>query len=150
MEGAIGQQQKAYSMLTSRKIVSVKSFSQSGEISFVKAQIKKPFGDQICPATILFQDSIPFKAYCEFPVGVTGLYCHTLALLLFLNKYYAEAKKKLALSCTEHLQKWHRRSKKGYLSMMLYCEIRVNSPHSKMRLVHGTKIVPVDPEKTFY
>ena len=95
MEGAIGQQQKAYSMLTSRKIVSIKSFSQSGEISFVKAQIKKPFGDQIRFATILFQDSITFKAYCEFPVGVTGLYCHKLALLLFPNMYYAEAKKKI-------------------------------------------------------
>ena len=51
-DSAIGQQQKAYSML----IVSVKSSSQHG--GFVKVQIKKPFGDSIRPATILFQDSI--------------------------------------------------------------------------------------------
>ena len=36
--GAIGQQQKAYSLLTSRKVVSMKSFSQPGEIS------KSPLG----------------------------------------------------------------------------------------------------------
>ena len=51
-QSAIGQQQKAYSML----IVSVKSFSQHG--GFVKAQIKKQFGDKVCPTTILYQDSI--------------------------------------------------------------------------------------------
>ena len=54
-ESAIGQQQKACSML----IVSVKSFFQHG--GFVKVQIKKPFGDQIRPATIFFQDSTTSK-----------------------------------------------------------------------------------------
>ena len=39
-EGSIGQQQKAYSMLTSRKIVSVKSFSEPGGILFVKGHNK--------------------------------------------------------------------------------------------------------------
>ena len=39
-------------MLTSRKIVSVKSFSQTGGVSFGKGQIKKSLGDQVCPATI--------------------------------------------------------------------------------------------------
>ena len=51
-QSAIGQQQKAYSML----IVSIKSFFQHG--GFVKAQIKKKFGGEVCPTTILFQDSI--------------------------------------------------------------------------------------------
>ena len=51
-QSAIGQQQKAYSML----IVSVKSFSQHG--GFVKAQIKTPFGDEVYPTNILLQDSI--------------------------------------------------------------------------------------------
>lgn len=62
VKDAIGQQQKAYSVLTSRKVASVKSFSQPGGISFVKPQIKKFFGDQIRPATILFQDSVSLKA----------------------------------------------------------------------------------------
>ena len=44
-KSAIGQQQKGYSVLTSRKVVSVKSFSHPGGISFVKAQIKKSFGE---------------------------------------------------------------------------------------------------------
>ena len=80
-------------MLTSRKTVYVKYFSQPGEISFVKAEIKKSFGGQIRPATILFQDSVSLKAYCECPVGVSELSCHTLALLIFL-KHDAETKQK--------------------------------------------------------
>ena len=64
------------------------------------------------PATTLFQDSFPLKAYCECPVGVSGLTCqdsvllrhtvsaqfvsvscHTLTLLLFLQ-HDAEARQK--------------------------------------------------------
>ena len=41
----------------------------------MKAQIKKSFGNQIRLATTLFQDSFPLKAYCECPVGVSGLTC---------------------------------------------------------------------------
>ena len=43
---------------TAKSILSVDK-QEDGGISFVKAQIKKSFGDQICPATILFQGSIP-------------------------------------------------------------------------------------------
>ena len=35
-DGAIGQQQKAYSVLTSREIVDIKFFSEPSGISFVK------------------------------------------------------------------------------------------------------------------
>lgn len=120
--------------MTSRKVVSLKSFSQPGRISFGKEQIKKLFGDQIRPATI-FRNPIPFKAYCYCWVGVSGLCCHTPALLLF-PKHYAETKKKfLALSCTMQLQKWHRGSKKGSLPMMPLHEIKVKLVHFIKSLV---------------
>ena len=93
----------------------------------MKAQIKKSFGDQIRPATILFQDSNPLKSYCEGPFGVSGLCCHALALLLFLKHYPETIEKILALSCTEQQQKWHRRSKKGTIPMMPLREITVKS-----------------------
>ena len=52
--------------------------------------------------------------------------------------------------CTEQMQKWHWRNEKGSLSMVPLCEIRVKSAHSGKRLVHGTEIVPADPEKTTF
>ena len=72
-EGSLGQQQKAYSMLTSRKIVSVKTHKSSESIIFIRALIKKSYGEQIRPAVLLLESSVPSKGYCECPVGVSGL-----------------------------------------------------------------------------
>ena len=81
------------------------SFPQPIRVSLLKTQIKKSVIDKIGSVTILFQDSIPLKAYWECPVGANGLCCHVLVLFLFL-KHYAETKENfLALSRTEQLQK---------------------------------------------
>ena len=104
-EGSLGQQQKAYSMLTSRKIVSVKTHKNSESNIFIRALIKKSYGEQIRPAVLLVESPVPSKGYCECPVGVSGLCCHALALLLFL-KHFTETKETiLAPTCTEQIQK---------------------------------------------
>ena len=64
-EGSLGQQQKAYSMLTSRKIVSVKTHQSSESIIFIRALIKKSYGEQIRLAVLLFESLVPSKGYCE-------------------------------------------------------------------------------------
>ena len=147
-EGSMGQQQKAYSMLTSRKIVPVKCYTETVGKKFVKGQIKKSYGEHIRPTTILFQNSVPLKAYCECPVGVSGLCCHTLALLLFLKHYTETQEKLLALSCTEQLQKWHKRTRKGSLPMIPLRQLKVKSARSRKKFVHNEKIVPADPDKS--
>ena len=43
LEGSTGQQQKAYQMLASRKIVSVKTLKESNKI-FIRALIRKSYG----------------------------------------------------------------------------------------------------------
>ena len=42
----------------------------------------------------MLQNSLPRKATCSYLVGLSGLYCHILALLLFL-KHYTDTNKKL-------------------------------------------------------
>ena len=44
-EGSLGQQQKAYSMLTSREITSIKTLKENDN-TFVRAIIKKSYGTQ--------------------------------------------------------------------------------------------------------
>ena len=92
-EGRLGQQQKAYSMLTSRKIVSVKTL-KVGDGNYVKALVKKSYGEQMRPATIFFKCLVPLnKGFCECPVGGCGLCCHVLAILLYL-KHHHQTKEK--------------------------------------------------------
>ena len=105
------QQDKAIRMLQSRKIVTVKTIHEQSGI-FGRAMIKKSYGTTVWPSVVLFQNSLPQKGTSSCPVGLSGLYCHTLALLLFLKHYTDANEKMLGLTCTEQLQKWHRRSKK--------------------------------------
>ena len=84
-EGSMGQQEKAYRMLQSRKIVSVKASKTNTDAIFVKAVISRSYGHKNRPAVILFQGSMPQKAHCDCPIGCSGLCCHVLALLLYLN-----------------------------------------------------------------
>ena len=147
-EGSLGQQQKAYSMLTNRKIVPVKTHKSSESNIFIRALIKKSYGEQIRPAVLLFENSGPSKGYCECPVGVSDLCCHVLALLLFL-KHFTETKETiLALTCTDQIQKWHRRTKKGSIPMMPLRKIKLTSAKSNKSNIHDSKIVPADPEKS--
>ena len=103
----MGQQQKGYIILTSRKIVTVKALADFSlpNTLFVRGLFKKSYGEQIPPAVILFKNNFPQKAYCECPVGVSGLCCHVLALLLFLKHFYETEQKILSLTLTEKLQK---------------------------------------------
>ena len=87
------------------------------------------------------------KGYCGCPVGVSGVCCHVLAILLFL-KHFTETKETiLALTCTEQLQKWYRRTKKGSIPMMPLRKIKVTSAKSNKN-IHNTKIIPADPAKS--
>ena len=83
-QGNKEQQEKAIRMLQNRKIVTAKTIHQQSGI-FVRTMIKKPYGTTIRPAVVLFQNSLPQKATCSCPVGLSGLCCHILALLLFLK-----------------------------------------------------------------
>ena len=104
-QGNQGQQEKAFRMLHSRKIVSVKTLDLDEKMKYVKAMIKKSYGTEIRPAVILFKESMPYKAHCSCPVGLSGLCCHVLSLLLFLKHYKENKEKLLQLTCTEQLQK---------------------------------------------
>ena len=107
VQGSMGQQEKAYQMFQSRKIVSVKSFLVPDTVEiYVQAAIKKTYGTESRPATLLFKNGAPTSANCLCPVGSSGLCCHTLALLLFLKHFAATKEKILALTCTQQLQKW--------------------------------------------
>ena len=106
-DGSAGQQKKALQMLTSRKIVNVKTLANE-QVVYVKAMMKKSYGSTQCPTVIMFENGIPTKAHCSCPVGLSGICCYVLALHLFLKHYHETREKIQALTCTEQLQKWHR------------------------------------------
>ena len=60
VQGNQGQQQKAFRMLQSRKIVSVKTLKDDS-VTFVKAIVKKSYCSQARLATVLFHDNVPQK-----------------------------------------------------------------------------------------
>ena len=140
-EGSLGQQQKAYQMLCSRKMVTVKTLKTNNK-TFVRALIKKSYGHDTRPAMFMFIGQAPKKGYCECPVGVSGLCSHTLSILLYL-KHYNTKEEILELTCTQVIQKWHKRSKKGSITMVPLREIKIKSARSK-----GGNVVPADPENT--
>ena len=111
-EGSLGQQQKGWQMVASRKIVAVKTFVDVSDI-FVKGIIQKSYGNTTRPAVILFNGHVPKKGVC----------CHILAILLYLKKYNQTGETILSLTCTEQIQKWHRRVKKGSIPMIPLREI---------------------------
>lgn len=117
-EGSKGQQEKAHRMLQSRKIVSVVVLHDNDNV-YVKAMVLKSYNGTLSrPAVILFNNKSPKKAHCSCPVGASGLCCHVIALLLFLMHFNKTQEKILQLTCTEQLQKWHKRSKKGSIPMV--------------------------------
>ena len=148
-QGSMGQQEKAFRMLQSRKIVSVKVLSDSPEL-YVKAMIKKSYGTQLRPAVVYYNGLTPEKAHCSCPVGASGLCCHVLALLLFLKHYRDTKEKILELTCTQQLQKWHRRTKKGSIPMIPLKDIKAKS--AKMKKTKDGKMVisPADSSNAAY
>ena len=135
-------------MLQSRKIVTVKTIHEQSGI-FVRAMIKKSYGTTIRPAVVLFQNSLPQKATCSCPVGLSGLCCHILALLLFLKHYTDTNEKILELTCTEQLQKWHRRSKKGSIPMVPLKQLKPKSAGMEI-IQNKVDICAADPQNSYF
>ena len=102
-EGSQGQQEKAFRMLQSRKIKTIKIIAdiENPNIFFVKASIKKSHGVQSRPAAIQFLENSPQKGHYNCPVRASGLCCHILALLLYLKHFEKTGEKILELTCTE-------------------------------------------------
>ena len=110
--GGKGQYRKAYRLFSSRRIMSVTATEASEHfgVIYVKASILKSYTGSVSrPATILFANNTPVKAYCGCAVGKSGLCCHVIALLIELNYYRDNKKLYLNMSCTEKLQKWHKK-----------------------------------------
>ena len=105
-------------MLQSRKIASVKTLRDNSGI-YIIGMTKKSCGTTVRPVVINFQGNGPCKATSRYPVGLSGVCCHILALLLYLKHYTDTKEKILELTCTQRLQKWHRRQKKGSIPIVL-------------------------------
>ena len=145
-EGSKGQQDKAFRMLQSRKIISVKVCQDGNSSIFVKAMVKKSYGHVARPAVIHFVNGYPFKSHCNCPVGSSGLCCHILATLLFLKHFGDTGEKILELTCTEQMQRWHRRIGKGSIPMIPLKDIKVKSSKRKKDF----KIEPADPQNSSF
>ena len=129
-----GQQEKAIRMLQSRKIVSVKTLQVSFGI-YIRGMIEKSYSTTVIPAVTYFTKyllhNMPGKATCNYPVGLSGVCCHILALLLYLKHYPDTNEKILVVTCRQQPQKWHCRSKKGSIPMVSLNETKPKS--SSMR-----------------
>ena len=147
--GNIGQQAKAVRMLESRKIVNVKTLCDDSH-QFVRALINPSFGTTPRPAVLLFTNGKPVKGYCECPVGPSGICCHILALLLFLKNYWETGDELLELTCTQQLQKWHRRCRKGSIPMLPLAQIKVKAAKVRRAKSGIPKIVAADSEKSSF
>ena len=108
-QGRKGQYRKAQRIFNSRKIKTVK-VHKNGEVTFVKAMIIKSFGQEITrQAVLVFKDNYPVKGYCECPIGKCEICCHAVALLLFLQHYSKHKVLLFSLTCTQKMQKWHKK-----------------------------------------
>ena len=145
----MGQQAKAVRMLESRKIVNVKTLCDDSR-QFVRALINPSFGTTPRPAVLLFTNGKPVKGYCECPVGPSGICCHILALLLFLKNYWETGDELLELTCTQQLQKWHRRCRKGSIPMLPLAQIKVKAAKVRRAKSGIPKIVAADSEKSSF
>ena len=84
--------------------------SEHSGVMYVKAMILKSYTGSVSrPATILFANNTPVKAYCQCAIGKSGLCCHVIALLIELNYYRDNKNLYLNMSCTEKIQKWHKK-----------------------------------------
>ena len=116
-------------MLAGEKIVSVKSFSQPGGISFVKAEIKNPLVKKVGLSRSYFKiQLLLYHTACVQLVPVTYV---VIPLLYFYSLSIAHKLKEnfLTLSCTEQLQKWLPPNRKRSLPMMPFYEIKVTSTY---------------------
>ena len=120
------QREKAPRILQSRRMVSVKTL-QEGSGIYIRLMIEKSCGATVRPTVKHFQGNMPRKATCSLSVGLSGICCHILFLLLYLKQYSDTKEKILELTCTQQLQKWHRRSKKCSIPMLSLKKIKPTS-----------------------
>ena len=83
-----GQYRKAYKMFSSRRTVSVKTQKDGNnpQYAYIKVKMLKSYSGNISrPVTIQFFENKHVKAYCNCPVGKSGLCCHAIALLIQLK-----------------------------------------------------------------
>ena len=136
---------KRYKCSASRKIVKVKTLADGQDV-YVKAMIKMSYGSMQRRTVIMFENGIPSKAHCSCPVGLSGICCHVLALLLFLKHYHETGERILALTGTEQLQKWHRCSHKSSIPMVLLRELKAKTAvHAERK---GGGIQAADPQNS--
>ena len=108
-QGSEGQYRKALRMFNSRRVKSVKVFEYESKL-FIKANIYRSFSNgKTRVAVILFRNSKPSQGYCECAVGISGMCCHVICILLYLEHFTETGTKFLSLTCTQKLQKWHRK-----------------------------------------
>ena len=133
-QGRKGQYCKAQRLFNSRKIKTVK-VRKDGEVTFVKATIIKSFGQEITrPAVLVFKDNYPVKGYCECPIGKCGICCHTVAPLFFLEHYSKHKVCLFSLTCTQKMQKWHKKEESQVWQPALSTHL---SKHTEMLLLLG-------------
>lgn len=113
-QGSEGQYRKALRMFNSRRVKTVKVLEEHEEnIVFVKANIYKSFSNGLTrQAVLLFRNGKPSQGHCECAVGVSGLCCHVICILLYLEHFMKTGTKFLSLTCTQKLQRWLRKCKK--------------------------------------
>ena len=116
----------------SRKIETVKSLTNVSK-KYVKAIIRKSCGEITRPAVILFDNNKPVKGNCKCEVVLCGICAHIIGLLLFLKHYTDTGEKILARTCTEQLQTWHRRVKKGSIPMIPLRNLGVRSARANKK-----------------
>ena len=135
-QGGQGQQKKAVQMLQSRKINSVKSIVDGGFV-YVKAVTNVSYKTTKKSAVVQFDSAKPIRGNCNCAVGLSGLCCHVLALLLYLKHFHAHNEKLLALTCTQQLQKWHKHTSSGSIPMVPLTQMKARS--ANVKLVKGSK-----------
>ena len=127
-QGSLGQYRKTLRVFNRRKVKTVKVIKE-GEDIFVKAHIFKSFTPTTNngitrPAVVLFRNGAPMKGHCQCSVGLSGLCCHVICLLIFLEHYTSHGVKFIALTCTQKFQKWHR---KGVTKQTELCHVPLSS-----------------------
>ena len=91
---------------------------------------------------------MPICGHCPCPADLNGLCCHVISLLLFLKQYEQTGENVLALTCTEQLQKWHKKRSKGSIPIEPLSQIKVVSDQrlkTKAKTDANNQSIAADP-----
>ena len=100
-------------------------------------------GHRVDQLFILFCSLVPSKAHCECAIGVSGLLYVAMFKQCYYLQHYTNTKEKiLELTCTQQIQTWHKKGKKGLsVPMLPLREIRLPSAKSQKALIKSAKVV---------